>query len=93
MLKNRTTELKRWKCKRHYKCQTQNQNMSSRIFQIGFQCNCRDLGGFSVVPIYFLAVDRPRSEEIVQDSTNEYGSHAKEDGDTPLAISLPGSYI
>ncbi|XP_078273843.1 E3 ubiquitin-protein ligase MGRN1-like isoform X4 [Rhinoraja longicauda] len=36
-------------------------------------------------------VDRPRSEEIVQDSTNEYGSHAKEDGDTPLAISLPGS--
>ncbi|XP_069762876.1 E3 ubiquitin-protein ligase MGRN1-like isoform X3 [Narcine bancroftii] len=36
-------------------------------------------------------VDRPRSEEIIQDSNNEYGSHAKEDGDGPLTISLPGT--
>ncbi|XP_069762875.1 E3 ubiquitin-protein ligase MGRN1-like isoform X2 [Narcine bancroftii] len=36
-------------------------------------------------------VDRPRSEEIIQDSNNEYGSHAKEDGDGPLTISLPGA--
>ncbi|GCB68868.1 hypothetical protein scyTo_0005376 [Scyliorhinus torazame] len=36
-------------------------------------------------------VERTSSEEIVQDGNNEHGSHAIEDGDTPLELTLPGT--